>query len=235
MKRFYKEASVAKDERGFAVMLDGKTIKTPDKSVLMATNENLAHLCAGEWNAQEKHILPDTMPLTQLLNTKIDRISKERKTMEKLVLNYIDTDLLCYRTDEPEEIAKVQNDLWQPWVDWFENAYSERFEITKGLGALKQPPAIHEKISAAVGAYDDDHFTIFQMLVPTTGSVILALAFINQDAGVDDLICCAFAEEDYKFILYSEHIHGGDPLTEKKKVSLRRDLEAAKSYLDTLV
>lgn len=234
MKRFYKEVTIAKEGEGFAVLLDGRPIKTPGKVVLLAGNEKLAGLAANEWSAQDKEILPDTMPVTQFLNTKIDRVSSVRASLESPVLNYINTDLLCYQADHPEEIVKRQNDYWQPWLDWFEKRFGEAFETTNGLSALKQPKSIHDKIGALVSALDDDRFTIFQVVVPSSGSIILALAFLEDAASVDDVMRAVFAEEDYKFDLYNESVHGGDPLTEKKKKALRRDLEAAKAYLKTL-
>lgn len=234
MKRFYKEVSVAKEGDGYAVLLDGRPIKTPYKSVLVAGNEKLAQLAANEWQAQETDIIPDTMPLTQILNTKIDRVSSARKSLEEPVLKYINTDLICYRADSPEEMVACQEKHWQPWVDWFEEAYEESFETTTGLSALKQPKAIHDKITAKVTGLDDDRFTLFQILVPSTGSIILSLAFIDGAAGVEDLMAAVFAEENYKFELYNEAVHGGDPLTEKKKAALERDLRAAKDYLDSL-
>lgn len=234
MKRFYKDVSVGKEDGGFSILLDGRPIKTPNKSILIANNEKLAQLCAAEWDMQGEDIVPDTMPLTQLLNTKLDRVSVERAAMQNLVLNYIDTDLLCYRADNPEEIVKSQNDAWQPWLDWFENAYKLSFETTNGLTALKQDSAVHKAIQNSVEAFDDDRFTLFQMLVPSTGSIVLALAFMDGAAGINDLFNAAFAEENYKYALYNEDLHGGDPLTEKKKKSLRVDLEAAHAYLETL-
>ena len=119
-------------------------------------------------------------------------------------------------------------------MDWFEKQYGLKFETTCGLGALKQPAAIHEAITGEIKAMDDQRFTIVQMVTPACGSVVLALAFVQGAATADELMACAFLEEDYKFDLYNEDIHGGDPLTEKKKANLRRDLDAAQAYLQAL-
>jgi chaperone required for assembly of F1-ATPase len=150
------------------------------------------------------------------------------------VLKYINTDLLCYRASEPEELVARQDKIWQPHLEWFSKQYGAEFELTHGLGALKQNGAIHEAIASEIRALDDDRFTLVQMITPACGSIILALAFIKGAASADDLLACAYLEEDYKFDLYNEAIHGGDPLTEKKKAILRRDLEAAAAYKEAL-
>ena len=42
MKRFYKEVSIAPAEDGFAVLLDGKPVKTPGRNTLLLPTEALA-------------------------------------------------------------------------------------------------------------------------------------------------------------------------------------------------
>jgi chaperone required for assembly of F1-ATPase len=154
--------------------------------------------------------------------------------MEKLVMNYLNTDLICYRADNPEELVKRQDDIWQPWVEWFDDKYKAKLQTTSGLAALKQDDKIHEALAQHIREMDDDRFTILQMLTPASGSIILAVAFVEGDAGEDDILNSAFLEENYKYDLYNEDLHGGDPLTEKKKKALKADLLAAKAYLDAL-
>jgi len=78
MKRFYKLVSVDAVRNGFEIQLDGRNIKTPMKNILSAPSRKLADAIMAEWAAQDKEILPDTMPLTQILSTRIDRVSNER-------------------------------------------------------------------------------------------------------------------------------------------------------------
>lgn len=236
MKRFYKAADIIQDGEGYGVQLDGRSVKTPGKVNLIAPNEKLARLSAEEWNAQGEHILPETMPLTQLLNTRLDHIVNggQRPALEREILKFINTDLLCYRADAPEDLVARQDQHWQKPLDWFERETGLRFEVTQGLAALTQDKAIHERMAAEIAALDDDRFTIAQMITPACSSSVLALAFVKHGASVDDLMACSFLEEDHKFDLYNEAVHGGDPLTEKKRKALRRDLEAASAYLNAL-
>lgn len=234
MKRFYKKVATADGANGFNILLDGRSIKTPNKAELCAPTQKLAKLSAAEWDAQKEIIDPNSMPITQLLNTKIDRVTRDRAEMEKLVCNYIDTDLLCYRADKPEELVKRQNDLWQRWLDNFSKKHNVIFQTTTGLAALKQADQIHNVIHDETRSLCHDRFTILQMLTPACGSIILASAFVSGDANADDVIASAYLEENYKYDLYNEDVHGGDPLTEKKKKALMADLKAAHDYLDAL-
>ncbi len=49
MKRFYKETATEAGEGGFHVLLDGKPMRTPAKSIFVVPTEPLAQAIAGEW------------------------------------------------------------------------------------------------------------------------------------------------------------------------------------------
>jgi len=72
--RFYKDASVGdqEGEGGFAVLLDGRPVRSPARKLLAAPRRELAQAIAAEWQAQEKVIDPAAMPLTRLANSIID-------------------------------------------------------------------------------------------------------------------------------------------------------------------
>src|ERR1700683_1694026 len=73
--RFYESASVAPVEGGFALLLDGRSARTPAKNRLAFPTEALAHLVAQEWAAQEAAIDPATMPVTRIANSAIDGVA----------------------------------------------------------------------------------------------------------------------------------------------------------------
>ena len=81
MKRFDKLVSTQSRSGGFLITLDGRPVKTALKNELLAPAEELANAIVLEWSEQEEDIIPDSMPLTQILSTKIDRVSHEREAM----------------------------------------------------------------------------------------------------------------------------------------------------------
>ena len=68
-KRFYTSAGVAATPDGFAVTLDGKSVRTPSGRPLLAPTSEIADGIAAEWNAQVDFINPLTMPLTRFANS----------------------------------------------------------------------------------------------------------------------------------------------------------------------
>lgn len=234
MKKFYKLVSTRADQGGWLIELDGKPVRTPSGVPMLAPSENLAAEIAREWMAQETDILPDTMPLTQLLVTAIDRVAKERAVIEDTVLGYLDTDLLCYRASMPPALVEKESAARDPWLDWFEKYYGPRLATTTGLTALRQDAQAHAQVKAALRALDLWGFTILQLVTATTGSLVLALALVNGPADENDLLRAFYAEEDYKSALYNEEFYGRAPHQEKAMNAVTRDLKAARVFLEIL-
>lgn len=234
MKKFYKLVSTRAADGGWRIELDGKPVRTPSGAILNAPSETLANLIAQEWIAQDKDILPDTMPLTQLLVTAMDRVRKERPDIQDTVLRYLDTDLLCYRATEPVALVKTEEAARDPWLRWFEKQYGVSLGTTTGLIALRHDDRAHAQAGQVVRALDLWSFTVLQMVVSVTGSLVLALAFVSGHAQDDDLLCALYVEEDYKSDIYNEEFYGRAPHQEKSMQGVARDLKAGRVFLEAL-
>ncbi|MDH5723599.1 MAG: hypothetical protein OEY94_09800 [Alphaproteobacteria bacterium] len=231
MKRFYKLASVDQSGDAYMVMLDGKSIKTKSKKVLQHKSRDIAMLMMKEWAEQGDVIKPDTMPVTQIITTLIDHVEINREEITGNILKYLDTDLLCYHADEPEDLVKRQNDIWGRWISGFEKKYGISLKTTRGLSAVKQDQDLHRKVESDIRNLDLDRFNIVQIVTSLSGSLILALAFLDEVANAEDILECAYLEEHFKEELYDAQRYGRDPLLEKQQASKRNDLEACAEIL----
>jgi len=234
MKRFYKLVSTQKADGGYLIMLDGRPVKTALKNELLAKNEALANALVLEWSGQEEEIVPDTMPFTQILSTKIDRVSHEREAIQDYLFKYLDTDLLCHRTDQPPELNASQEEVWGPYLEWFEGKYGHALETTYGLSALNQPHQAHEAVQQEIKAMNDDIFTVLQLIVSACGSIVLGLAAINERATAEEIYTAMRVEENFKAKIYNEEFYGGDPAQEAKDKATQEDLKAAMKYLSLI-
>ena len=234
MKRFYTMVTVHHGLDGYLIHLDGKPVRTPMKQVLCTPHITLAEAIRAEWAGQKDTIDVPAMRLTQILSTRLDRVSSERAAMTARLLPYLDTDLLCYRTDSPPDLAARQAALWDPWLDWFAAQFSTPLATTFDLEALRQPAHLHHLIKTYIESLNDDVFTVLQIITPAAGSLVLGLAFIARAITPDQVMAAIRAEEGYKAILYNEELHGPDPAQEAKDRALRADIEAAACYLDLI-
>lgn len=231
MKRFYKTAECDAHEQGFRILLDGRPVRTPGGRLLVAPSLSVARAVASEWEAQRETIDPAAMPLTQLVTTTIDIVGPGRVSLTESVVAYLDTDLLCYRAAQPEELAALQAQCRDPWLDWFARTFGTGLETTEGLRALKQPQKAREAVRERIESLDDGAFTILQAVTALSGSVVLGLACVARAIDTAGICAAMTVEERHKGSLYNEAVYGPDPHQEKQQKSVVRDLDAAELYL----
>ncbi len=233
MKRVYKLASYTKTEDGYVIQLDGKTVKTTTAQPLAAPNRAIADAIVKEWSEQGDTIVADSMPVTQILTTAIDRM-RDRAAITKQLLKYLDTDLLCYRIKEPVDLSKRQKEVWDHWLTWFDEHFESPLEVTYGIEALTQDADTHKQIWNYLEALDEYYFAVLQIVTSLTGSIVLGLAFLEHEATPEDIYNAAELEEIYHAEIANEAEYGADPVQERRQNTLRRELASCKQFLSLL-
>ena len=175
-KRFYKAAAAAPVETGFAVQLDGRTPKTPEKRPLILPTRALADTIVAEWEAQVEYIDHALMPATRLAFTTLDRIPETRAGVAKEITNYAASDHLCYRAEHPTPLVERQDREWGAILDWAKAEHGLVFTPVAGIIHQPQPPATVAAVEALALTLDD--FTLAGVAFATGlyGSAVLALA-----------------------------------------------------------
>ena len=233
-KRFYTLVHTKPQGEGFGIFLDDRPVRTRMGNLLCAPNRSIADEIVREWADQKDKVLPDTMPFTQILNTRIDRVTRGRTAMTAALLKYLDTDLICYPAPEPEELREAQNRSWSPFTEWFETAFGHPLKITVGLRAVSQPEEVQASVLNKVEAMNDDSFTILQWVTAMAGSIVMALGFMDRAFNAGDILAARFVEEDFKEEIYDADKYGSDPQIESTRNQMEKDLTAAQKYLEML-
>ncbi|WP_417671532.1 ATP12 family chaperone protein [Roseibium sp.] len=203
-KRFYKEATAAPVEGGYAIHLDGRPVKTPGKSTLVLPGEALANAVAAEWQAQEKVINPGAMPLTRIANSAQDAVSQRFAEVADEITRFCGTDALCYRADEPETLVARQTELWDPVLRWAEALLGGRFELVAGLIHREQPEALLKAYRARLEDVSPLRLAALHTATSIAGSALLALAVTEREVSVDDAWTMAHVEEDFNVERWGE-------------------------------
>ena len=176
MKRFYKDVSVSHGVNGFAVLLDGKPIKTPGRRALALPAERLAEAIAVEWQSQGGEVIATTMPLLRLANTVIDGVALNPGDVVTAILRFGENDLLCYRAHQPPELVKRQTEGWNPLLDWVRQRHSARMTATEGYSHVEQSPDSLGALRQALEEFDPFTLAALHVIASITGSTVLALA-----------------------------------------------------------
>ena len=175
-KRFWTAASVVADAGGFAVHLDGRPVKTPAKQPLLLPTHALATLVAAEWDAQSGLVNPETMPITRMANSAIDKVVPQYHEVATLLTAYGETDPLCYRATHPPALAAQQALAWDPLLEWAAEALQAPLKATAGIAPIAQDPAVLARLHDQVLALGNFKLAAFHDLVSISGSLVLAFA-----------------------------------------------------------
>lgn len=221
IKRFYKEVTVG-DAAPFAILLDGRAIKTPGGRQLTAPTKPLADAIADEWRVQGDMMVPDTMPLTKLVNTALDRVPANREAIVDDLANYAGSDLLCYRAEAPTELVRRQAVAWSPWLAWAAERHNARLIAVSGVAHSEQPADALKHLRAAIAAHDDLTLTALHPAITITGSAILGLAFAARALSAEQAFALSQIDETYQ----AEH-WGRDAEAEKARAARLAELTAA--------
>jgi chaperone required for assembly of F1-ATPase len=175
-RRFYKAAAATPFETGFAVMLDGRALRTPRRTRLTLPTAALAALVAEEWEAQVEVIDLGHMPATRLAFTAADRIGQARAETVREVVNFAASDLLCYFAEAPQALVRRQTKQWGPILQWAEQDQGLTFIRANGIIHKPQPEATLHRLSELASAADDYALAGLAFATSLFGSAILAMA-----------------------------------------------------------
>lgn len=236
--RFYKDASAGEHKSegegaGFAVLLDGRPVRSPARKPLNAPARELAQAIAAEWQAQEKVIDPAAMPLTRLANSIIDGVVAAPQPVADEIEKYLGTDMLFYRASDPEGLVALQRQHWDPVLDWARETFGARFLLAEGVMHVEQPQESIAKARAIISASDDIagawRLGALHVVTALTGSALLALALAEGRLSADDAWAAAHVDEDWNIQFW-----GRDELALERRAYRKKEFDAAAAILAAL-
>lgn len=205
-RRFYSEVLVAPRDNGFAVLLDGKRVRTPARAELVLPNEVLANAIAGEWRGQGETIIADTMPMTRLSNTALDRIGPRRDDAMAQIMRYAEHDLICYRAGHPPDLAARQSRVWDPLLTWLKQTHRAELKTGMGIAHIEQPEKSLKALDRAVAAHDDFELAALHAATTVTGSLVIGLAFLGGRLDAEGAFAAAHLDEAYQAERWGEDV-----------------------------
>ena len=226
-QKFYKLAHVEATGSGFAVQLDGRPIKTPAGADLCVASERLAREITAEWSAQKETIDPHQMPMTSLTCTMIDRIIPEQTMVKEQLLQFAETDMLCYRAQEPADLVSRQHQTWQPLIDWVAEAHQVPLVVTEGILPVKQPSTALDALSIVIDGLQDWELAALSSITAIAGSLVIGLALITGRIDAAEAFAVIQLDEDYQ-----NERWGTDEEGVRRQQILQREIQSAATFVD---
>lgn len=229
-KRFYSVAEVeppgTSSAAGVRVLLDGRPVRTPGKRVLALPSRPLAKAVAAEWAAQDTVVDPQSMPLTRMSNTALDGVAGQEDAVRDDIAGFAMSDLVCYRTEAPDELVRGQSVRWDPIVRWAETRLASPLLLAAGLMPVAQSEQVRAGMLGALAPLDAFRLTALHVITTLTGSALLALAVYEGRIDADAAWAAAHVDEDYQ-----ESQWGADAEATARRTRRRVEFDAAARLL----
>ncbi len=229
-KRFYKQASVELREGVYMLLLDGRPAHTPGRNKLALPREDAALLLAAEWQAQGEWIDPGTMPVTRIVNSALDGVSREIEAVRDEIVRYAGSDLVCYRATEPEALVQAQTELWDPVLAFAREQLGASMVLAEGILYVAQPEAALAAVRHAVAELPAPvPLACLHVMTTLTGSTLISLALVRGAMDVEAAWAASHADEDFQI-----RIWGTDHEAEARRARRWADMRAAADLLAAL-
>ena len=229
MKRFWTDAEAVEEAGGWAILLDGRPLRTPARASLLLPSRGLADAIVEEWRQAPDDVNPRAMPLTGLANAAVDRIASDQGTFAASVAKYAEADLICYRAEGPPALVARQHELWDPLLAWARRRFDVEHRVTTALLHVPQPDETVKRLQLAVTRLDPFVLAGFSQLVTIGGSLVAGLAIVEQAFSVDQAWNAVSIDEHWQLEQW-----GSDAEAEAALENRKRDFFVAAQFVALL-
>jgi chaperone required for assembly of F1-ATPase len=224
-KKFFTKASTEKAGGDFAVLLDGRPVRTPGRRALAAPSSQIAQAIADEWQSVEEFIDPARMPMTRLANTTIDGVAGAEDRVAAEIEKYLASDLVFYRATEPEGLVARQSEHWDPMLAFAREKLGARFVLGAGVTFVTQPEHALQAARQSIPRHPW-RLGAIHVAMTLTGSALLALALAAGETTVDAAWSAAHVDEDWNMAFW-----GRDEEALKRRAFRFAEMQAAATVL----
>ena len=146
----------------------------------------------------------------QLLFFSNDINDNKKKYISESILNFIDTDAVCFRDRGKPELLELQKKRWDNYLHFCNKHFYLDFHINYSIFLRKQKIDNHSKVKKILNKMTNYHLTTFYFLVKTTNSIIISLNILFNDT----LAGLAWSDSNLEYE-YNKSVWGED--SESKK------------------
>lgn len=228
-RRGYRDVHVQTMEGGFAIALDAKPLRTPAGTHIVVPQAALAAAIAAEWRGQGDKLDLNTLPITRITATALDRVRPRRAELVAELMSYAETELLCHRAGEPDALVARQNAVWQPLLDWLARHFDAPLTVTSGIHVRPHPPDSLAALRRALEQSDDWRLAGLAITTGIAGSVVIGLALAEGRLDAGGAFEAAELDASFQIERWGE-----DAEAMARRAEIRAELAAAGRFLGLL-
>ena len=151
------------------------------KKELVLPSEILVNEVLREWDQNSDNINIDDLVFYGVLSTAIDKVNLEKDAYVNDIIDFIDTDLICYRAESPNDLIALQNKSWNPILLLIEKYIDVKIKVFKGIMPSNQDQKVHTEIKKLISNLSDVQISVLHRITNLIGSIFLSLCILKKD------------------------------------------------------
>ncbi|KII88996.1 hypothetical protein PLICRDRAFT_40631 [Plicaturopsis crispa FD-325 SS-3] len=198
LKRFWTTVGITPSPSSISVTLDARPLKTPAGNPLRLPPRKAlaAALVASEWERMETVVKPHALPMTSLVSRAIDALQNEatRAQLREELLEYLDTDTICFHQDYPPQLEALQKTHWDPLLAWARTTFAADIQVSQSLLFFAQPGEAKERVAREMEGLDCWELAALERATTTTKSLLIGLALVKRHLSAEQAAQAAQVE-----------------------------------------
>jgi len=198
LKRFWKTVGIEEKNDALSVTLDKRPLKTPSGNPLLFPRSRVmaAALVASEWDNQETLLKQHSLPVTSLAARAIDSFTDEntRAEVRAQLLKYLETDTICFHSNDPPGVVKLQQEHWEPLLAWARETFDIDIKTTDALLLARHPAPTIKKLDEFLATFDPWQMAAMERATYASKSFLIGLALVTQHINVEQAAQAAHVE-----------------------------------------
>ena len=127
VKKFWRSCDVqfSHEYNAYVILLDSKVYRSKKGNIVKVPSLTLANKVKKEWQKVKNNFSSSKLGITNFLEQINEVDQKQASLFLKEIMEYAESDLICYRVPTPEALRKLQD---KKWDDIF-SIYHDQFDI----------------------------------------------------------------------------------------------------------
>ena len=177
----------------FKLIINNKEIQTPEKVLFNFKDNIFPNLILKEIKKFKLKNLNQSI-YYNIFSIAKDKILVDRKKYIEEVMKYINTDLICYWENKPEDLYTLQTDNWSKQLKKLEKE-KLIFDYTINILPIKQRHTSIQLLKNKLNKLDNIILACLLIVTKTTSSLLLSYLFITNRINPKDLFTNTYLHE----------------------------------------
>ena len=197
MKNKFKKVSTVVKNNVTNIFIDGNPLKSIGDNFFNFKNNELANFLKDKITKIKNGSNIKNILFYQVLSLAVDKIKNNKIEYIDKICKYSDTDLICYRADGPDDLCKLQEDMWDPVLEKLEKL-NIKFNTFQGVIPQAQPTESIEILKNKILDLNNFQISCLLKLTQMTGSVLLSYSFIKGFINEKCMFECSLLDESWQ-------------------------------------